>query len=163
MSQKCSVCHHPKRTEIEQALIIGDSLRDISGQFGPSKTAIARHRPHIADAIIRSIESRGLARTATLLEDIQVGRARAELLYSTAEHILNTALQKGEQQTALAAIKSAVNVLKEARGFMELSGQITGELQQSPTTQITIVMPAPVSSPDPLNSCPAIDITPTRG
>jgi hypothetical protein len=98
-----------------------------------------------------------------LLEDIQVGRGRAESLYEVAEAILNRALQKDEQQTALAAIKSAVNVLKEARGFMELSGQITGELQQSPRTQITIVMPAPASSPDPLDSCPAIDITPTRG
>src|SRR5690349_14369561 len=110
----------------------------------------------------KSIESRGLARSATLLDDIQVGRTRAESLYSVAENILISALKQDNHQTALAAIKSAVNVLKKARGFMELSGQIARELQQSPTRQITIVMLLAVSSPDPLDFCPAVDIMPTH-
>jgi hypothetical protein len=69
---------------------------------------------------------------------------------------LSEALQKNDQQMALGAIKSAVSVLKEARGHMELSAQVTGELQQNPTHQVTIVMPVAVSSQNPLDS--AIEI-----
>jgi hypothetical protein len=162
MPQKCSVCNHPKRLQIEQALISGDSLRSISGQFGPSKNAIARHRPHVSDAIVRSNESREIARSATLLDDVQTGRTRAEDLYHLAASILSDALKKDDQQTALVAIKSAVSVLKEARGYMELSAQITGQFQQNPRHQVTIVMPAVVPSQEPVDSYPAITIASPR-
>src|SRR5438874_1354659 len=107
MPQKCGICNHPDRLAIERELIRGTSLRTISGQFGPSKTAIARHRPHIASEIAASIKSQGLARSGTLLEDIHVGRARAEKLYQAAVNIPEKALREGDPQNALGAIKSA--------------------------------------------------------
>lgn len=57
---------------------------------------------------------------------------------------------------ALGAIKSAVSVLKEARGYMGLSAQVTGEPQQGSGHPVTIVMPVAVSGQEPLDS--AIDI-----
>src|SRR5689334_20868921 len=111
MPQKCGICHHPDRLEIEREMIRGTSLRDISGRFGPSKTAIARHRAHIANAIAATVEAQDLARSGTLLEDIHAGRARAEKLYQAAVNILENALQHSDPQNALGAIKSAAVAL----------------------------------------------------
>jgi hypothetical protein len=40
----CSVCGHPQRPEIDQALAAQESYRDIAGRFGTSKFALQRHR-----------------------------------------------------------------------------------------------------------------------
>lgn len=156
--QKCSICSHPDRLEIDRAIIAGTPLRDISGRFGPSKTAIGRHRPHIANEIAATAESQGLARAGTLLDDIHAGRARAERLYQAAVSILENALQENERQNALAAIKSAAVALREARSFMALTAEVTGEIKQNPTNQIMIVMPAGVPGRNPLEYEGIVDI-----
>ncbi|MFL6448521.1 MAG: hypothetical protein ACJ746_12645 [Bryobacteraceae bacterium] len=158
MPQKCSICNHPDRLEIDRAVIAGTPLRDIAGQFGPSKTAIARHRPHISNAIAATVEAQDLARSGTLLEDIHAGRARAEKLYQAAVNILENALRENAPQNALAAIKSAAVALREARSFMALNAEVTGEIKQNPTNQIMIVMPAGVPGRNPLDYEGIVDI-----
>ena len=80
MPRTCTICSHAQRLEIERAIVAGTSLRTISGQFGPSKTAVLRHRSHVADTIARSTEARELVRTGTLLDDVRAGERRAERL-----------------------------------------------------------------------------------
>ncbi len=46
MAKICTVCKHPKRGEIETALSGGTSYRDITRQFGVSRSAICRHKVH---------------------------------------------------------------------------------------------------------------------
>lgn len=55
--------------------------------------------------------------------DVQTARNRAERLYSATESILDGALEDSDGRTALNAIKSAVDVMREARGYLELRGQ----------------------------------------
>lgn len=44
MPQRCKICHHAKREEIEDLLLDGyPSLRDIGAQFGVSKDSLSRH------------------------------------------------------------------------------------------------------------------------
>lgn len=43
MPRSCSVCSHPQRAMLEQALAGAASLRDVAQRFGVSKTAAGRH------------------------------------------------------------------------------------------------------------------------
>jgi hypothetical protein len=140
----CTICRHPQRLKIELALVSGTPLRDIAVQFGTAKTVVARHRTHIAATIARHTEARDLARTGTLLDDVRTGEGRAERLYGQAEEILAGALQDKDRRTALQAIRAAVDVMSQARGYLELRGELTNELgrDRSPTLMsIQIVCP----------------------
>jgi hypothetical protein len=47
----CSVCAHPKREEIDDALLSGSSFRNVSRCFGTSKSTVERHRrDHVRNA-----------------------------------------------------------------------------------------------------------------
>jgi hypothetical protein len=49
MARPCSICNHPKREEIDAALVAGTPLRDIARQFKTGKDALARHKAHVAN------------------------------------------------------------------------------------------------------------------
>ena len=46
MPRLCTRCAHPQRAEIDGALVAGRTIRDIAGQFGIRKSAVARHKMH---------------------------------------------------------------------------------------------------------------------
>jgi hypothetical protein len=151
MPQVCTICRHPRRVEIEQALLNRTALRTISDHFGPSKTALLRHREHIASTLAPQTQAREAARTRTLLQDIRASEGRADRLYAHAENILTAALQDQDRRSALQAIRAAVDVMAEARSLMQVRGELTGELQREANLsglQIQIVCP---SAPDPAN------------
>ena len=56
MSRPCSICAHPARKAIDKALASGESLRDIAGRTGTTKSALDRHGPHVSAAIVAVIE-----------------------------------------------------------------------------------------------------------
>ena len=120
----------------------GESFRNVSERFGTSATALFRHRQeHISKALVKAKEARDVARADTLLEDVRRGEGRAERLYSAAEEILNRELKSKDHRTALSAIKAAVSVMGEARAYMELRGELNGELGRNaspPPAQTTI-------------------------
>jgi hypothetical protein len=144
MPRTCTICKHPQRLEIERDIVNGTSLRDIAGRFGTAKTSVARHRGHVKQAIARNTEARNLARTGALLDDVRAGEQRAERLYQQAEEILASALQDKDRRTALQAVRAAVDVMGEARNYMELRGELTNELGRDrtlPDISIQIVLP----------------------
>jgi hypothetical protein len=148
--QICTICRHPRRLEIEQALLMGGmSLRTVSDQYGPSKTALLRHRAHVAGVVTQQIQARESTRTGTLLQDVRAGEGRAERLYGQAEEILASALKDKDRRTALQAIRTAIDVMGEARGFLELRGALTNELGRDrslPEVFLQIICP---SAPTP--------------
>lgn len=144
MPQVCTICRHPQRLEIERAILSGTSYRDVAERYGTKKTIVSRHRPHIAEAMTRNSEVRELARTGVLIDDIRTGEGRAERLYEQAEQILTAALQDKDRRTALQAIRVAVDVMGEARNYLELRGELNGELgrdRAQAELQIQIVCP----------------------
>jgi hypothetical protein len=144
MPQICTICRHPQRLEIEQAMLAGTSLRTVADRCGPSKTALLRHRPHISQALALNKQAQETARTGALLDDVRTGEGRAERLYEKAEEILTAALQDKDRRTALQAIRVAVDVMGEARGYLELRGEINGELGRDRSTaafSVQIVCP----------------------
>ncbi len=129
MPQTCTVCRHPERAVVEAALLRGEPLRDIAGQFsGLTKSAVARHKAdHLPAAMAKA---HGAAEVADADELIR----QAGLLRSKAISLLMKAEQSGDLRTALAGVR-------EARGCIELLARLLGELKEGPTLNV-VVSPA---------------------
>ena len=101
-------------------------------------------------------------RTATLLEDVRAGERRVERLYDKAQQILTKALEDDDPRMAIQAIRAASAVMGEARGYMELRGELTNELgrDRTPAMSIQIICPqAPNPGAMPRVSYVSRDVT----
>jgi hypothetical protein len=125
MSKPCSVCVHPKRTEIEEAMIRRQPYRQITERFGVSSGAASRHKKHIIAALARAREAREVSRADGLLIQVQDLQAHSLSILDAAEDAND--------------FRSALSAIREARGCIELLAKLTGELQQ----QGTLVLVAP--------------------
>jgi len=129
MPMTCRVCGHKKRLAIDRALLEGQSLRDIARRTGTTASSLQRHKAeHLARHLVKAHEAREVARADSLLADVRNAEDRAERLYGAAEGILERALEAEDLKTALNAIRAAVDVMGEARQYLELRGELTGEL-----------------------------------
>lgn len=121
----CTVCRHPDERAINLALITGRAFREIAGQFGISKSALARHRIRcIPKDLVQARESRKVAEADMLLAEVCNLQRRATKILVQAE-------QAGDLRTALSAIR-------EARGSVELLARLAGELRE--TTQVNVLV-----------------------
>ena len=175
MGRTCTICYHPLREKVEGALLAGKSYRHVALQYSVSTAALARHRSdHLTPSLAESHKAMETARATTLLEDVRSGENRAERLYQHAETILAKALQMQDLKVALNAVKVAVGVMAEARGYLELRGQLSDQLgeRNAPrmTTTINVLsMPrvpgAPIRASDPpidLSRLPAVQVAHKR-
>jgi hypothetical protein len=121
----CTVCSHEKRYEIEERLATRQgTYRGIARTYGLSADAVSRHVSggHISQLIALAADAERAARADTLLD-------RIEALQSRTLAILEAAEETNEHRTALAAIR-------EARGNLELIGEVTKELNRAPTLNL---------------------------
>jgi hypothetical protein len=132
MPQTCKICRHASRTEIDRALLAAEPLRSIADRWSVSKTALIRHRGHIQQAVAKTHEAQELVRAGSLMAGVQTAHDRSEELYDAATGILKRAEKAQDLRTALRAITCAVGVMGEARAYLELQGQLTGELSEAP-------------------------------
>jgi len=102
--QKCSLCIHGERKEIDAALVSGTSYRNIAERFGTSLAAIFRHKSHTAQAIAKATEKRDLNLGDSIL-------SRLEKLYERGEKILDDAERGGDGRLALASIREVRETL----------------------------------------------------
>jgi hypothetical protein len=131
MPRTCTICNHSDRESIERALLAGESFRNIASRFGTSTAALVRHRDdHLTQSLVKSHEAEQVARADSLLDDVRTAGERAETMYAAAEDILARAREVKDLRTALQAIRAAVDVMREGRGYLELRGRITGELNK---------------------------------
>jgi hypothetical protein len=129
MPRTCTVCNHERRDEVDRALLAGEPFRHIATRFGKSTAALQRHKAdHLLKALVKAKATQEILRADTLLEDVRDAEGRSERLCRAAEGILGRALGVGDLKTALNAIRVAVDVMGEAREYMQLRGQLTGEL-----------------------------------
>ena len=57
MPRRCTICDHPSREALDQALVAGHALRDIAGQYHLSKSALARHKDrHTPPALLKDTD-----------------------------------------------------------------------------------------------------------
>lgn len=88
MSTQCTICQHPKREEIEDALVRRVPMRRIARRYDVSKSAVGRHfRSHVAEELLEMMRERVEAQRAAkfglspaLAERLRIERERAETL-----------------------------------------------------------------------------------
>jgi len=122
MPRSCTVCSHESRYEIDAILVDrSKTYRDIAGQYGVSKTAVGRHvsEGHIGELISLAADAERAARADSLLDRIEDLQARTLAILEASE-------ETREHGTALSAIR-------EARRNLELIGEVTKELDRTPS------------------------------
>jgi len=124
--RSCSVCTHPKREEIDRALVDGVSSGMLAGRYRTfGERAVRRHRAnHIPTTLAKAVEAAEVAEAGSLLEQVEDLQQRALAILEKAE-------DAGELRTALSAIR-------EARGNLELLARLLGELNDNPVINLTI-------------------------
>jgi hypothetical protein len=118
----CKICNHRERAAIDKKLVAGTSLRDISGQFAVSRSAVDRHKGHITKALAE-------ARKNEVKEVVSL-KDRAERVLSRLEFLAEKSRDPKDWLPAIRAI--------------EVLGKLSGELQSGSQIGIQIVngMPA---------------------
>jgi transposase-like protein len=125
MPRRCTVCDHPERHGINEALVSGESYRSVAKRFGLSESAVYRHKTeHLPAHLLKAREVEEVAQADDLLE--QVRNLQAHAL-----DILERAEKTGDLRTALAAIS-------QARGNLELLGKLAGELDERPVVNLNV-------------------------
>lgn len=130
MARTCTVCSHPERTGIDEALVAGESTGKISGRYRTiDERALRRHRAnHLPAALTKAHEAEEVSRADDLLSQVRDLQGRALSILETAE-------ATGELRVALGAIR-------EARGNLELLARLLGELDDSSATVNVLISPA---------------------
>jgi hypothetical protein len=125
MSRVCTVCSHEDRFDIDTILVDRSaSYRDIAERFALSKTAVSRHVTggHISELLSLAADAERSAQADTLLDRIEDLQARTLAILESTE-------ETREHGTALSAIR-------EARRNLELIGEVTKELNRTPTLNL---------------------------
>ncbi len=126
MPRKCTVCEHPKRSDIDTALAdSANRLRGIARTYHLSEDAVFRHKTaHLPSTLSKAHEAEEVSRADDLLRQVKALQGKTLSLLLKAE-------AAGELRTALAGIR-------EARGNLELLAKLAGELDERP--QLTVVL-----------------------
>jgi hypothetical protein len=113
--KQCSVCKHPNRVEIDEAIIGGQPFLRIQKNFGVSRDAVRRHSKHLL-AVVKKFEN--------TQELALAGSLKAKLLIREGDllRIQAKAEKHGDLPTAISAIR-------ELRQFHELQARMEGQLK----------------------------------
>ena len=131
----CTVCPHERRTEIDDALVMGESARSIAKRFGgPSHVAFHRHRDCIREDLRIAREKRG----TRLLQRVERLADKLERMADDCEREMREALPDHETEgvTALLVVlkkRAAQATLflaaaRELRPTFHLMGELNGEI-----------------------------------
>ncbi len=125
MPRSCTVCEHPEREEIDRALVGGASNRSAASLYDVSEAAVRRHRTnHLPAKMVMAENAAEVADADNLLDQVGDLQRRTMAVLAAAE-------VSREHRTALAAIR-------EARGNLELIGEVTKELNRVPTLNLSL-------------------------
>ncbi len=125
MPRSCTVCEHPGREAIDEALVGGASNRSLASLYDVSEAAVRRHKAnHLPAKLVMAQAAEEVAQADTLLEQVRDLQERAL-------DILDKAEEAGELRTALSAIR-------EARGNLELLAKLLGELDERPQVNLVV-------------------------
>ena len=125
MPRPCTVCSHPEREVIDQALVDGDSARKVAAKYRVSDDAVTRHRnSHLPATLAKAQEAKEVTQADGLLDRL------LGLTKETAD-ILREAREGGDNELALKAIARAEKQI-------ELQAKLLGELKDGHTVNILV-------------------------
>ncbi len=114
MPRTCTVCRHPKREDVDRALLRGESLRHLEKRVGIPRTSLWRHKRHSTAALARAGEAIEIAHAGQLAEELTA-------LIGDAHRLKKQAERNSDTVTALKAIH-------ELCRLVELAAKVSGEL-----------------------------------
>lgn len=123
MARSCTVCKHPERDAIDRALVDGASLRDIAGQYGLTKSSVARHQAeHLPASLVKAAEAEDVAHAIDIVKQLKA-------INGAALEVLKNARASGDGDLVLKAVD---RVQKQ----IELQAKLIGELDERPQINI---------------------------
>lgn len=118
MANLCATCNHPKRIEIDRALIQGLAVSNLSREYGVSANSLHYHKQnHLSRQLVTALEQKQLTEDFNLLQ-------RIDDILSKAQDIFNRNYAKKRDGMALKA-------LKEQRSIIELLAKISFALHEA--------------------------------
>ncbi len=139
MPRKCSICYHPKRVEIDSALLRGDKLTKISTDFNVSTESLRRHKRnlHIGRAVLGADDEGQLIQRGTdLFTQIDYWSGEVRKIYELAKRndektVALNAIDKAMKLVALTSqMKQLFYETKATKEFQEEIIEILGEISQ---------------------------------
>jgi len=127
MPRTCTVCSHPNLSDLNAALLTGESLRTIAKRFGTSVSAAYRHhREHLGGTLVRSPQTtEGIEADTVIGKVIQLGDEVRRL---------------GKKAEDLGDIRGALAAVRELGHLVELMARLQGELAEpGESTTISVV------------------------
>lgn len=126
MPRTCTVCSHPEREAVDEALVAGESTGKLAGRYRTiHERALRRHRDnHLPAKLVMAEKAAEVAEAGDLLDQVRGLQGRAL-------GILDKAEGTGDLRTALGAIR-------EARGNLELLAKLLGELDERPVVNVLV-------------------------
>jgi DNA-binding transcriptional ArsR family regulator len=108
VNTQCTICRHPKRKEIEDALVRRVPMRRIARRYGVSKSAVGRHiLSHVAEELLEMMRERVEAQRAAkfglspaLQERLRIERDRTETLLRIERERVETLLKTEREREA---------------------------------------------------------------
>jgi hypothetical protein len=144
----CNTCRHPSRSEIERAIVAGESDRTVSLRFPEiSRSSIRRHlRAHLSPRLRRAIEAEESSKAADLLASVRQLLAREEARERVLDQVLQAALAPGgDRRWVVRAGDAAGRSSERQRRIHELIGRFRGVIDERPAYESW----APTPEPDP--------------
>jgi hypothetical protein len=153
MAIQCSICQHPKKNQIDRALLLKEPLRSIATRFNiPHFSALYRHKPHVQARIKTAIKKREESAAAQLLADTEFLWFESQQYIEDARNAVKTqAITEGHGKDAktvykeyrdVGAMSAALRVGHENRRlFGDATGAMRPQSQESAGPVLYIIMP----------------------
>jgi hypothetical protein len=143
MGRRCTVCDHPQRAAIDQALATGEVYRNVARKFGISKSAAVRHKqlhlaPHLARALgeAQETEATKLVRERESRRVQDIGHAidvvrQLQAINAACLEILQKSRASGKDAVSLGAVD-------RIHRQIELQARLLGELEDGTTVNVLV-------------------------
>jgi len=119
---KCTICNHQEKEKINIELINETPMRDIERLFKVSKSSLSRHKQWCLSAIVTAaLQSAPKNSEEEEGPEPETVRGKAEEMCGKGRLAILQALRRKDYKTAFAG-------MREHRGYMEVIGKVTGEL-----------------------------------
>ncbi|SCL75743.1 hypothetical protein L21_1655 [Methanoculleus chikugoensis] len=117
MARQCTICTHPQRAEIDQAIVSGEKYRSISQRFDVSEAAIGRHKKHISAAVVDAERQKAVSGTAKMLKELSRG-------FDSLARAANRAEEEGDDKKMAYLWKTAGDL---AKPLLQIAGDLPGD------------------------------------
>jgi hypothetical protein len=120
-----TICTHPDREAIDEALVGGIAFPTLVAKYRVSKDSLSRHKAnHLPARLVMAHAAEEVAQADDLLAQMQDLQRRTLAILEAAE-------STNQHRTALSAIR-------EARSNLELLAKLLGELDERPVVNLSL-------------------------